>query len=212
MHVIQIYQQYQIPQNLQLHMLRVAAVGKIICDHITFQAIDADLIIKTLLLHDMGNIIKFNFNNTSMFSPEDSAIIDLYKTAQAEFIRKYGTDADKATLQIIEEITSDKRIMELCKNSHGEKAHRYVNGAFWHEKICYYADMRIGLHGILSVDERFDDLKQRYPHELEELEHYHQTCKTIEQQIQKMCTLDLAYINDELIEDQLNQLSELDIN
>lgn len=211
MHVIQIYQQYQIPQNLQLHMLRVAAVGKIICDHITSQAIDADLIIKTLLLHDMGNIIKFNFNNTSMFSPEDREKVESYQKTQAEFMRKYGNDADVATIQIIKEITSDERIVELCKNCHGEMAHKYVNGEFWNERICYYADMRIGLHGILSVDERFDDLKQRYPHELEKLERYHKACKIIETRIQAICELDLQSINDSMLKDKFNLLSELDI-
>jgi hypothetical protein len=211
MNILSIYEQYKIPENLQLHMLRVAAVGKIICDHISSQKIDADLIIKTLLLHDMGNIIKYKFNNTSMFSPEDSVKVESYKSTQAEFMRKYGNDADKATLQIIKEVTRNKQILELCKNCHGEMAHKYVNGEFWNESICYYADMRIGLNGILSVDQRFEDLKIRYPQELEKLEHYHKACKIIERKIQKMCAMNLESINDELIEDQFNQLKELDI-
>ena len=201
MHVIQIYQQYQIPQNLQLHMLRVAAVGKIVCDHITSQAIDPDLIIKTLLLHDMGNIIKFNFNNTSMFSPEDREKIEVYRATQTEFMRKYGSDADKVTLQIIKEISADDRVARLCEASHGERAHMFVDGEFWQEKICYYADMRIGLHGILSVDERFEDLKRRYPHERKELEQYHKACKIIETRIQAICEQDLHVLDDVCLKD-----------
>lgn len=211
MNILKIYEQYDIPKNLQLHMLRVAAVGKIICDHASIQSIDSNLIIKTLLLHDMGNIIKFNFRNTSMFSPEDSVKIESYKTTQTEFVSKYGSDADVATLQIIKEITSDEQIFELCKNCHGQMAHRYVTGEFWNEKICYYADMRIGLHGILSVDERFEDLKKRYPRELKEMEHYHKTCKIIETHIQNICTLDLRSINDELLERQFDALKQVEI-
>ncbi len=212
MNILNIYEQYDIPENLQLHMLRVAAVGKIICDNSTSQVIDADLIIKTLLLHDMGNIIKFNFKNTSMFAPEDSEKVESYKVTQENFIRKYGNDADKATLQIVKEISSDDQIAQLCENSHGEAMHKYNDGDFWHEKICYYSDMRIGLHGILSVDQRFEDLKKRYPHEKNELERYHQECKIIEQQIQKMCALDLESINDELIEKQFDALDLININ
>lgn len=211
MNVLSIYEQYKIPKNLQLHMLRVAAVGKIICDHASIQSIDPNLIIKTLLLHDMGNIIKFNFRNTSMFSPEDSTKIESYKTTQTEFVSKYGSDADVATLQIIKEITSDEQIFELCKNCHGQMAYRYVSGEFWKEKICYYADMRIGLHGILSVDERFEDLNQRYPHEIEKLEHYHKACKIIETRIQDMCDQNLQMLDDAMLESEFDALKRVEI-
>ena len=211
MNILKIYEQYDIPKNLQLHMLRVAAVGKIICDHASIQSIDSNLIIKTLLLHDMGNIIKFNFRNTSMFSPEDSVKIESYKTTQTEFVSKYGSDADVATLQIIKEITSDEQIFELCKNCHGQMAHRYVTGEFWNEKICYYADMRIGLHGILSVDQRFDDLKQRYPNELEKLEDYHIACKKIETRIQDMCDQNLQMLDDTILESEFDALKRVEI-
>jgi hypothetical protein len=211
MNILTIYEQCKIPENLQLHMLRVAAVGKIICDHSSIQSIDSNLIIKTLLLHDMGNIIKFNFSNTSMFSQEDRAKVDSYKTTQAEFMRKYGNDADVATIQIIKEITSDERIIELCKNCHGEMAHKYVNGEFWNERISYYADMRSGLNGILSVDQRFDDLKNRYPDELEKLEDYHIACKKIEARIQDMCGQDLQMLDDAMLESEFDALKRVEI-
>ncbi|USN54769.1 MAG: HD domain-containing protein [Candidatus Peribacteria bacterium] len=61
-HSIQdIYTQYQIPPSLQEHMLRVAAVAEQICLH-SSQEIDHATIVTAALLHDMGNIIKFNLD------------------------------------------------------------------------------------------------------------------------------------------------------
>ncbi len=212
MTILRIYKIYSIPQNLQLHMLRVAAVGKSICDHSLSQDLDTDLIVKTLLLHDMGNILKFDFNNPSLFAVHDQSQIQVYKETQISFKQKYGNNVDKATLQIIKEISADNRVAQLCEHSHAEAMGKYIDGEFWHEKICYYADMRIGLNGALTVDKRFEDLKKRYPRERKEMNQYHTVCKIIEKQIQKICTLDLGTINDGLLEKQFNALRSIIIN
>src|SRR5437588_9728526 len=63
--ILEVYRKYSIPTNLQLHMLRAAAIGKLITDHWNYQhgpAIDVSVIIKTLLLHDMGNIVKIDLD------------------------------------------------------------------------------------------------------------------------------------------------------
>jgi 5'-deoxynucleotidase YfbR-like HD superfamily hydrolase len=48
-------------RNLQLHQLRVAAVGQIICESIP-DFDETEEVVTTCLLHDMGNIIKFDLN------------------------------------------------------------------------------------------------------------------------------------------------------
>jgi 5'-deoxynucleotidase YfbR-like HD superfamily hydrolase len=44
-------------------MYRVAAIGQYIADHLRADVkVDKDLITKVNLLHDMGNIVKFDFD------------------------------------------------------------------------------------------------------------------------------------------------------
>ena len=56
--VLQIYEKYYLPENLQMHMLRVAACSWLIIDHWNGPQIDKNAIIRVLLLHDMGNMLK----------------------------------------------------------------------------------------------------------------------------------------------------------
>lgn len=56
--IIEICEKYYIPEQLQLHMLRVVASAKLIIDHWEGKEIDKEAIIRVSLSHDMGNIIK----------------------------------------------------------------------------------------------------------------------------------------------------------
>ena len=58
MNVIEIYNKYHLPENLQMHMLRVAACSNVIIDNWNGPEIDVKAIIRVCLLHDMGNIVK----------------------------------------------------------------------------------------------------------------------------------------------------------
>jgi HD-GYP domain-containing protein (c-di-GMP phosphodiesterase class II) len=55
-----IYDTYNIPAHLQLHMLRVAAIVQNICQEWKTQNMDVQQLITVALLHDLGNIVKFN--------------------------------------------------------------------------------------------------------------------------------------------------------
>lgn len=56
--------------------------------------------------------------------------------------------------------------------------------------------MRVGPFGVLSLDDRFTDLKQRYPHEQTQIEIYHQQSRELEQQLQTQTEIDLQAIDD----------------
>lgn len=58
MNIIQIYKKYHLPENLQMHMLRVAACSNLIIDNWTEKEIETESIIRVSLLHDMGNMVK----------------------------------------------------------------------------------------------------------------------------------------------------------
>ena len=62
MNIINIYQKYHIPKNLQLHMLRVSACAKLITNNWKNKEINKESIIRVCLLHDMGNIVKIKDN------------------------------------------------------------------------------------------------------------------------------------------------------
>ena len=89
--ITDIYNEYKIMPHLQMHQLRVAAVASVICDSIDFD-LDKNLVITTCLLHDMGNVIKFNLNQTkSVFGLSDGEVAEV-KVIKEEFIKKYGED------------------------------------------------------------------------------------------------------------------------
>jgi hypothetical protein len=194
-----VYKKYSIPLNLQTHMFRVAAVGSLISNHLN-QAIDQEVIVKTLLLHDMGNILKMNFQKLDFFEPADLSRLDHYLKIKQQFLEKYGPDPDQATLKIIQEITNNQKILYLIKHSHGNHLDDFINSNQWELKICYYADMRIGPFGLISLDERFTDLKKRYSHELKALERYHRQASKIEAKLQAVTAIDLTHITSSEVE------------
>ncbi len=79
--IIDIYEKYYIPENLQLHMLRVAACAKMIIDNWEGKEIDKEAIIRVSLLHDMGNIIKM---------PEEDLENEKTKELRRKCIQQYG--------------------------------------------------------------------------------------------------------------------------
>src|SRR5258708_24588552 len=95
--ILQIYQKYNLPPNLIRHQLEVSAVGRYLCDHWTGTHVDKELITQALLLHDMGNIIKFKRPFLGELE-KDSAY---WEKVQDEFIQKYGKDVHNATVKII---------------------------------------------------------------------------------------------------------------
>ena len=58
MKICEIYAKYGIPENLQMHMLRVAACSQYILDHWTGEPLQEKAVIRVSLLHDMGNLVK----------------------------------------------------------------------------------------------------------------------------------------------------------
>ncbi len=162
MKIIDVYEKYNIPQNLQSHMLQVAAVGSIVAGWMQEREdleIDIDIVIAELLLHDMGNILKFDFSKHVTFSEEE---IDRLKKVQKEFVEKYGTDEHAATQTIAKELNVDEKVLDIMEHTGSSTLHLIVEGSDWYYKICQYADLRVAPYGIVSVRERFEDVYKRY--------------------------------------------------
>lgn len=208
MTVTQIYDRYHIPINLQEHMLRVAAVGQLVCESLRFVEFRQDRVLTVLLLHDMGNILKFKFERVELFAPEDQDRVAEMQKIQQEFREKYGETPDEATLAIMREIGVDEKAVDLCHRSHGERLEAIVADDDWEEKVCFYADMRVGPFGVLSVEDRFADLVVRYPHNEKRIGVQLSLSQKLERQLQARSSHPLSALDDDAVEPLLPLLKQ----
>ena len=92
MNIIEIYNKYHLPENLQRHMLRVAACCMQILDNWNNNIeIDNESLIRIALLHDMGNMAKIE---------EDQITNNKFARIRKEYIDKYGKDDHKINIII----------------------------------------------------------------------------------------------------------------
>ena len=155
----EIYAAYKIMPNLQLHQLRVAAVGKLICDNFSKQISQHDVIL-ACLFHDMGNILKFNLTYfPEFFKPQG---LEFWEAVKAEYKEKYGTDQHEASKKVAREIGLSGAVVEIIDAIGFSNVGPALAGNSLENKICVYADSRVGPHGVLTLAERFADGRKRY--------------------------------------------------
>ena len=143
---------------LQLHQLRVAGVAKIVCENIEHE-IDADAVILACLFHDMGNIIKSDLSAFPEFSePEGEAHWQLVKQ---QFEKRFGKDEHKATEAICKDAGLSEQIRMLIRDIGFSKLGTIMTKP-WGLKVFQYADLRVGPHGVLSLEARLAEGRERY--------------------------------------------------
>lgn len=212
MRILQVYQDYKIPPNLQLHMIRAASVGAFIVDEWKEKNIlDKTSIIKSLLLHDMGNIIKFDFKYAHLLG-EEKKNVEYWKKVQQEFIQKYGNDEHVATVEIAKEVGLNGRVFELLNAIGSSKLSQVLENPDWNKKLVCYCDFRVDPHGIVTVNQRFDEIVERYKgreHKLgkiEETEKKRLFCLELQTQLQTMVNFDLNSITDNQVQNYMKNL------
>lgn len=170
MTVGEIYHHHHLMPNLQQHMFRVAAVAEVIgrelhkadlpAGALPFTEQDLQDVLDGLLLHDLGNMAKFKLEYFPEFvAPEGLAY---WQAEQERFWAKYGKNAHQATLQMIDELNVSPRVKELVDAVSFNKAKKNLDSPDYARKLCAYADMRVGPHGVISLNARFDDGQKRY--------------------------------------------------
>ena len=157
--ILEIYSKYKIMPNLQEHQLRVTAVAKQICDSISM-TLNIEDVVSICLVHDMGNIIKFNLIYFPDFLQPEG--LEYWQKVKDEFIEKYGKDEHLATEKICEEIGLSKKQMEYLKYIGFTKVEEVLSIGSLEQKICCYADQRVGPLGVISIDERLQEGSKRY--------------------------------------------------
>ena len=144
--------------NLVDHQLRVAGVAMQICDAINGVEIDRDAIIKTCLLHDMGNIIKFNLDYFPEFLEPEG--LEYWQKVKDEYIEKYGKDENNEKMKIEKELPVFNNVIEFINSIGFSQAEKNKEDNNFSIKICCYSDMRVRPEGIVLLSDRLNDLRK----------------------------------------------------
>ena len=155
----EIYAQYKIMPNLQMHQLRVAAVARLICGHTKERINERDVVLECLF-HDMGNVVKFDLAYFPEFvQPEGQAY---WESVKADFMQKYGREQHAANSAIARELGLPLQVIDMMNESGFSHISDVVEKGSPELKVCQYADLRVSPHGIVSLDERLQDFSLRY--------------------------------------------------
>ena len=153
MNIIEIYHKYHLPENLQMHMLRVAACSNFIIDNWIGPKIDKEAIIRVSLLHDMGNMVKI---------PENELTDKEFLKIRKEYFDRYGTNDHEINLEIGKiEGLSDKEIT-ILDGKRSRKNEETLKADSYEIKICAYCDQRVAPDGVVNLKERLENAKVRY--------------------------------------------------
>lgn len=209
MKIIEIYKKYYLPENLQMHMLRVAACSNLIIDNWTGKEIDKKSIIRVSLLHDMGNMVKI---------PEDFSKDVEFLNIRKKYFNKYGTNDHEINLEIgKQEGLTEKEIM-ILDGKRSRKNEETLKSDSYEIKICAYCDQRVAPDGVVGIKERLEDAKVRYKNKPlsvwsneEKANHLIECSLGIEKQIMEYCKLNSEDINDNSIKTYIEKLKEYEI-
>ena len=210
MNIIEIYKKYELPEHLQMHMLRVAACCMQILDNWNSNIkVDKESLIRIALLHDMGNMAKIS---------ESQIINPKFAKIRKEYIEQYGKDDHKINLIIgkQEGLTDEELAIldkkQLRKNKEIKNSDNYLL------KLCAYCDQRVAPNGVESLLGRLEELRERHKnkpngsmHDPKVAKELIQYALEIEEQVMSRCTLSKEEINDESIEPYIEKLKGYDL-
>ena len=209
MNIIEIYKKYHLPENLQMHMLRVAACSNVIIDNWNGPEIDVKAIIRVCLLHDMGNIVKI---------PEDFSKDEEFLKIRKKYFDKYGTNDHEINLEIGKQEGLTEQELTILDGKRSRKNEETLKSNSYERKICAYCDQRVAPDGVVSIKERLEDAKLRYKNKPlsvwsneEKANHLIECSLGIEKQIMEYCKLKPEDINDVSIKEYIEILKKYDI-
>lgn len=165
--IAEIYARYQVPPNLQQHMLWVAGVGKLALDHWQAEEISKKHVLEALLVHDLGNLIKFELNKPESMRmmqtyDETTTSVEKWKQIQQQMVERYGSNADLANELIAQELGLHQETQILLMRHSFERLIEILDQDHWEEKLVFWSDLRIMPQGLASTQDRVQDLRDRY--------------------------------------------------
>lgn len=209
MNILEIYNKYHLPENLQMHMLRVASCSNLILDNWNCVEIDKKSIVRASLLHDMGNMAKISDNEI-----ED----EKFRKIRKQYIDKYGRDSHKINLVIATEEGLKDYEVDIIDRKSSKRSEETLNSERYDVKILLYADQRVSPYGVTSLRERLEEVKKRYKNIVssvwsneEKANHLIDCSLGIEKQIMEHCKISPEDINDESIKKYIEELKKYEI-
>lgn len=192
MKIRDIYKKYDIIDNLAEHMLRTAGVGYFVASNWKEKGVDVNLTTAACLLHDVGNLVKFDLDNpiVEIDDPEK------WRRIQKKYWDKYGKNTHDVTIQIIEELGREDVVGVI--EEEGEvygKSVEVIKGASLPTQFLLYSDVRVMPHGVTGMQDRIDDLQARYGNPKYDLSYLF----PLEDYLQKMTTIDITAIDEEMV-------------
>ncbi|KXK11089.1 MAG: hypothetical protein UZ22_OP11002000471 [Microgenomates bacterium OLB23] len=203
MQVTNIYDHYHVPPILRTHMYSVAALAMHVINNLShpIDTANTHLVVQACLLHDVGNIVKFDLDNSDLLIKEDAASLSKLKE---EFAQRFGADDHEATIAMLKELNVSQEVLDVLIPS------RTMEEAFQRLKsdarfgYYFYADFRVAPTGVVSLDDRVDELLARYRGrdgylwaDKERAEASRVLMKAHEHTLQKQTTIDIASICNE---------------
>jgi hypothetical protein len=188
-------------------------VAKFIADHWKGKEVDNTRLVKAALVHDLGNIVKFNFDKYPQFLGDEVKNIEFWKSKQKEIISKYGADDHEVTKKILIEIGFDNNSIAVISSKSFANAVETSKSNDWDQKILLYSDMRVLPDGISTLEARLDDIMSRMPqyYNRADIQQLLGACRSIEKNLQDNVDLPLSSITDESMMHDNNELLSLEI-
>ena len=208
MNILKIYNQYHLPENLQMHMLRVAACTNLILDNWTGKPIDRKAVTRVSLLHDMGNMVKI---------PEEGQDRE-FIVIRRKYFKEYGTNDHEINMLIGKNLGLNKKELEILNGKRSRKNEQTAKSDNYEIKICAYCDQRVAPDGVVSLKERLEDAKIRYKDKPlsvwsneEKANQLIKLALEIEEQVMRYCKLKPEDINNQSIQTYIDRLKEYEI-
>ena len=204
MTVSDIYTRYPVTPNLARHMLRVGAVTRLILDHWSGPALEERTMMKIALLHDTGNILKFDFEGHPHLLEEEQPNVQRWKALQAEWAARFP-DENAMTYAIAAECGMHPGEIAMMRDLGYGLMDRIAQEERFERKIVKYADMRAAPFGILPLKDRLEEGNKRYAkHPTISIDHsktklLQEAAFDVERQIMVHCTLTPRDITEETV-------------
>ena len=112
------------------------------------------------LFHDMGNIVKSDLDYFPDFIQPEGR--EYWESVKKDFLEKYGAEQHTVNAAIAREIGLPQSAIEIMNSSGFGKVKTILENGSIELKICQYADMRVGPHGVLSLRDRLSEGRERY--------------------------------------------------
>ena len=151
--ILVIYEEYGIPENLQMHMLRVTACSKRIVDNWRGKKLNIQSLYRVLLLHDMGNIVKI---------PKEEFSDPTFQSIRKKYFDLYGKNDHEVSLTIAKELGLSEYELKLMNDKIFINNDNIMEEDSFETKIGAYCDQRVAPDGVMSLLGRLNEAKARY--------------------------------------------------